>query len=506
MADSSTPLLTQSQKKSNSPSLDENIENYLSNSNLTQFSIAIFVSISWFFDAQQTFISVFTEAEPKWHPFNDHSVASISDLCELPMGSWEWDKPIYTSVISEFQLQCSNSLLKGLPASSFFFGCLVGGLVLATLADSCFGRKNMLFMSCLTMGISSLLTVFSPDIWVYSGLKFVNGFGRATIGGCALVLATEIVGKKWQGKVGVLGFVFFTLGFLSLPLIAYINRDSSWRILYLWTSIPTIFYSIMVHFFVVESPRWLFCRGRKEEAVLVLRSISSVKPVDFSQFKFDQQKQQINNDYDVFSSMKMLIEKKWAFRRLAAVMIIGFGTGVVYYGMPLGLGNSSFNLYLSTTLNALSELPASLITFILISRLNRRTSVLIFSTTSAICSVLIAILGKLSTNLEIGLEMVSFFSACSLFDILLIFTTELFPTCVRNSALSMVRQAIVLGGAFSPMLLAAGRKSRIFSYGIFGLIIGICGIFVICVKETNGETICDTIEEEEYKETKKLCC
>ncbi|XP_065854758.1 organic cation/carnitine transporter 2-like [Euphorbia lathyris] len=503
MADSTTPLLSQSKKNSDSPSLDETIEHYLSDFNLTQLSIAIFVSISWFFDAQQTFISVFSEAEPKWHykktsPFS----ATIADLCKLPADSWEWDKPNYTSVISEFQLQCSNSLLRSLPASSFFFGCLAGGFLLATLADSCFGRKNMLFLSCLMMGVSSLLTVFSPDIWVYSGLKFVNGFGRATIGGCALVLATEIVGKKWRGQVGVLGFVCFTLGFLSLPLIAYMNRDSSWRVLYLWTSVPTILYSILVRFFVVESPRWLFCRGRREEALAVLRSISSVKSDDF---EFDQQLQ-YNNNHDMFSSIKILLEKNWVFRRLSAVMVIGFGTGVVYYGMPLGLGNSSFNLYLSTTFNALSKLPASLVTFVLISKLNRKTSLLIFSTVSGICSVMVAVLGNLSANLEIGLEMVSFFCACSLFDILLIFTTELFPTSVRNSAMSMVRQAVVLGGVFGPMLVDAGRKNRFFSYGIFGLMIGICGMFVICVKETKGETICDTIEEEECKQAKMLCC
>ena len=60
-------------------------------------------------------------------------------------------------------------------------------------------------------------------------------------------------------------------------------------------------------------------------------------------------------------------------------MVIGFGVGMVYYGMPLGLGNLSFNLYLSVTFNALSEIPSSLFTILLLGNLNRKYSVLAFT-------------------------------------------------------------------------------------------------------------------------------
>ncbi|KAJ0100498.1 hypothetical protein Patl1_19792 [Pistacia atlantica] len=152
-------------------------------------------------------------------------------------------------------------------------------------------------------------------------------------------------------------------------------------------------------------------------------------------------------------------------------MIASLGIGMVYYGMPLGLGNLAFNLYLSVALNALSELPASL--------------------------------EKLQT-LQLWLELVSFFSACTAFNIFLIYTTELFPTCVRNSAVSLVRQALVLGGVFSPVVVAAGRRNAIVSYGIFALSIGLCGLFVVGLPETRGKTISDTMEEEEKKHNASL--
>ncbi|XP_019054106.1 PREDICTED: uncharacterized protein LOC104602087 [Nelumbo nucifera] len=61
----------------------------------------------------------------------------------------------------------------------------------ASLVDSFLGRKNMLVLSCLKMSVTSTLMAFSPNIWVYAALRFVNGFGRATIGTCAFVPSTE---------------------------------------------------------------------------------------------------------------------------------------------------------------------------------------------------------------------------------------------------------------------------------------------------------------------------
>lgn len=474
------PLLLN--RKNTSKTLDETIERCIGEFGWAQLLQSVLVSLSWVFDAQQTFISVFTDT----HAVNEWSL----------------------------QKQGVSSVLSGLPASSFFIGCLIGGLVLSTLADTKLGRKNMLVFSCLVMSVAGTITSISTNIWIYSFLRFLSGFGRATIGTCALVLSTELVGNQWRGQVGIIGFVCFTIGFLSLPIIAFLNKESSWRVLYLWTCLPTILYSILVHFLVCESPRWLYVRGNKEEFVSTLKSITTRSSLTLSFFgsffEFEDQEHDNNSNesstINLYSAIKMLIEKKWAFRRLISVMLVGFGIGMVYYGMPLGVGNLPFNLYLSVTLNALSELPASIVTFFLIGKLTRKKSLLVFAMLSGICSIgCVLVLNDDFKVLQMGFELFSFFSACTCFNVLLIYTVELFPTCVRNSAVSMVRQALVLGGAISPMLVAFGRKNRWFSYGVFGICIAICGLFVLCLPETKGRTLSDTMDEEEYKESVFVC-
>ncbi|KAJ6720711.1 ORGANIC CATION/CARNITINE TRANSPORTER 3 [Salix viminalis] len=477
MADSTPLLLSQSESSNESkqppPSLDETIEHCIGEFGVAQLFQAILVSFAWVFDAQQTFISVFTDAEPTWHCTSD-SCTSASAICRLPQNSWAWDNPNDTSIISEWGLQCASSIIRGLPASSFFMGCLIGGLMLATLADSMLGRKNLLFLSCLVMSFSGSFTIFSNNIWTYSALKFVNGFGRATIGTCALVLSTELVGKRWRSQVGVIGFFCFTLGFLTLPAFAYVNRGSSWRNLYLWTSVPTIFYSISVHFLVRESPRWLFVRGRKDEAVSILKSIATAGSsgilMSFSNLELRKESWNV----DTYSAIKILLKKKWACRRLLTVMAVVFGIGLVYYGMPLGLAK-----------------------FVIQSLPERHIQCLVRAT-----SLIGDILPRRQAEQKGFSPRFHHSNACTAFNISLIYTLELFPTCVRNSAISMARQSLVFGGMFSPVLVAAGSRNRFLSYGIFGMVIGICGLFVICLPETRGKTICDTMDEEEYNSTK----
>ena len=488
------------------PSLDEFIEQSIGGFAWAQLLHAILVSLAWLFDGQQTFISIFTDAEPTWHcnHLSTEDCNSGSNICLLPKTAWEWDKPAYTFFISEWSLECVNSIIKGLPATSFFMGCLLGGFLLAPVADSSFGRKNMLFLSCLTMSVAALLTVFSTNIWMYSALRFISGFGRASIGASALVLSTETVGNAWRGQVGTIGFLCCTLGFLSLPAMAYMNRSSSWRLLYVWTSIPAIFYCLLIRFLVCESPRWLFMQGRKEEALATLEKLApmenntSLKSLDLclSGALLKQEKMKMN----LHLSIKMLLEKRWASRRLLAVMVIAFGIGIMYYGMPLGVGNLAYNLYLSVTLNVLAEMPSSLITMFYIGKWSRRSSVLALTTISGVSSIMCVVVGHGMKELQVGLELISFFCACTVFSVLMIYTLELFPTSVRSLAVAMVRQALMSSGTVSTILIAAGKTNAFLSYGVFGLLILCCGLFVVCLPETKGLSLCDTMEEQEHKE------
>ncbi|KAK4434714.1 Organic cation/carnitine transporter 3 [Sesamum alatum] len=455
-------------------SLDGTIEHCVSQNLSWKLLLqCIILSFAWFFDAQQTFISIFTDAEPKWTCIKHLSCNyETTDICQLPKDAWSWDSPARTTIISEWSLECTGPIITGLPASSFFLGCLVGGFVLASLADSSLGRKNLLVLSCLIMSLTGVLTAFSTNIWMYCGLRFISGFGRATIGTCALVHASELVAKKWRARVGVIGFLFFTLGFLSLPVIAFPLRSFSWRLIYLCTCVPCVFYSLLVYFSVHESARWLFIKGKKQEFAKTLRSMSSPEHLSIlteSSLSHSMEWAETKSEeHGICSTLEILLKKSWAFQRLVVVSLAGFGIGMIYYGMPLGLSNLSFSVYLSVTFNALSELPATLAMFFFAGKLRRKDTVVGLALLSGICCP--ASMFVKWKGLQIELRFVDG---------------------------PMVRQASLFSGVLGPALVAVGRKNGLFSYGLFGATISSCGLLVVLLPETKGRILCDTMEEEE---------
>ena len=76
---------------------------------------------------------------------------------------------------------------------------------------------------------------------------------------------------KWNviGSMGI-GY-FWALGYVSLPLVAYLVPD--WNDLQIVLTLPAIFL-LIISFFVPESPMWLLTQGRVEEAEAILRRIS----------------------------------------------------------------------------------------------------------------------------------------------------------------------------------------------------------------------------------------
>ncbi|AES99605.1 organic cation/carnitine transporter [Medicago truncatula] len=505
-------------EQENKPRLswDVIIEKSLSNFGWMDFLQAVLVAIAMFFDAQQSFGHhlctigipiIYTDNYPKWHCTNTNtnsSCSSSSDICKLPRSSWSWDTHSSNTIISYWNLECASTFVIGLPQSSFFTGCLLGSSFLAALADSSFGRKKVLIFSCVSMSITSMLIILSTNVWIYSALKFLIGFWRSSIGTCVLVLLTEKVSAKWRFRVGIVEYFTFTMGYMSLPGFAYINRNSSWKSLYLWSSIPAIFYSFIAYFFVTESPRWLVMQGREKEILKMLNKVSSEESVDDDNINLASSlpkppaKEKISI-FKHYSSIGKLFHKKWALIRMIAVMILSIGIGMVYYGMPLAVGNLGFNIYLAVVFSASMEIPSCVAIYFL-ENYRRKLSILVFSILSGICCVMCVVVENNVPAIKVVLAMIAFFGASTAYNVFLIYIIELFPTCVRNTTTSLVRQATVFGCIFCPFLISAGRKNNIFSYGMFGVVIMLSNLIFFYLPETKGIVLCDTMDQQEKKE------
>ncbi|KAK7291315.1 hypothetical protein RIF29_06354 [Crotalaria pallida] len=175
---------------------------------------------------------------------------------------------------------------------------------------------------------------------------------------------------------------------------------------------------------------------------------------------------------------KSLWKTKWSAQRMVIVMVAGFGVGFVYYGVQLNVENLNFNLYISA---------AALI--------------VLSCYRAGVACILCTLFGGSWTKLIIA--AIGFMGASIAFDMLYVYCVELFPTNVRNFAVSMLRQALMSGASLAPLLAVLGRLSPTLSFLLFGALSITCGFLSIWLPETRNAPLYETLKQQEEEEIHK---
>ncbi|KAM9780953.1 solute carrier family 22 member 4-like isoform 3-T3 [Syngnathus typhle] len=208
-------------------------------------------------------------------PGRDVNLSSLEQ--EDCADGWVYSTDVYQStVVSQFDLVCSQHWKQPLTATIFFLGVLVGSFFSGVLADR-FGRKPVLFATLIIQAVFSLAQIAAPSWEVFCLLLFCSGLGNISNYVSCYVLGTEILtgnARVAYASTGVcLGFAF---GYMTLPLFAYFLR--SWKTLTLAIALPGFFY-IPLWWILPESPMWLLSQGRVTEAEAIVRKAAKMNRV-----------------------------------------------------------------------------------------------------------------------------------------------------------------------------------------------------------------------------------
>ncbi|KAG7219112.1 hypothetical protein INR49_019320 [Caranx melampygus] len=153
------------------------------------------------------------------------------DLSKAPTTAcregWEYDYEGRQSFVTEFDLVCSDGWLVDMYQATLNVGFLVGSIAIGYLADR-FGRKMSFLMSNLMNGITGILVAVAPDYASLLVFRTLYGFGVKGGWVAGYVLITEIVGVEYRRTVGVIYQMFFSVGILILPLLAFFITDWRW--------------------------------------------------------------------------------------------------------------------------------------------------------------------------------------------------------------------------------------------------------------------------------------
>ncbi|XP_071974418.1 solute carrier family 22 member 6-A-like isoform X1 [Engystomops pustulosus] len=418
---------------------------------------------------------------------------------------WIYDGSTFSStIVTEWDLVCNHRKMRQVAQSIYMAGVLTGALVLGSLSDR-FGRKVILIISYLTMAVSGTCAAFLPSFVTYCVFRCLCGIAFSGIVLNTISLSLEWMAPKGRTVVGTLFAYSFTFGQLVLAGIAYGIRD--WRWLQFSVSAPYYIF-FLVSWCVPESARWLIINGRSIQALRNLQWVARINGKREEGEKLSE-KVLLSHMQSELNSVKhnhspLDLFRTTGMRKVTiCLMLVWFSTSFAFYGLGMDLQNFGVDIFLLQFVFGSIDLPSKLVGAILMSYVGRRVTQaasLILAGVALLCNAFIPQEMRMAR-----LVLAVFGKGCmaSSFCCAYIYSSELFPTVIRQSGMGVVGMKARMGSMVAPLVLMLSEISPIFPPAIYGVAAIISGTAAVFLSETSNQQLPDTIEDVEARSKKK---
>uniref|UniRef100_A0A8D2QCZ9 Solute carrier family 22 member 7 n=1 Tax=Zonotrichia albicollis TaxID=44394 RepID=A0A8D2QCZ9_ZONAL len=386
-----------------------------------------------------TFSSCEMFSQPQFHLLLNSSLQpenkSIIQHCQH---GWVYDHSQFTSTIStQWDLVCEQRGLNQATATFFFIGVTVGAMVFGDLSDR-FEPSQLSLLCSLVFGMLSAASMSYTMLAVTRTLTGVALSGLSLIG-LPLGEWMEWVDVQHRTFTGILISIFWSVGNMLLALAAYLVRE--WHWLLVAVTAPCLL-SIVCLWWVPESARWLIAKGKVKQAHRhLLRCARMNGRKDFA-VSPEVRNWRSRHTYSYISLFRTPVLRKIS----VCSGVVWFGVAFSYYGLSMNLTGFGLSIYFSQFVFGVIEIPAKMAMYVLVNRIGRRQSqawtlilagVSLCLTFSSLRSV-VAVLGK----------------GCSeaAFTTVFLYTSELYPTILRQNGMGYTSFLARLGGALAPLV------------------------------------------------------
>ncbi len=448
-------------------------------------------------------------------------VTFISVVAALGGFLFGYDTAVISGTVSQVSSQFSlTSLQSGWYVGCALVGSITGVLFAGALSDR-FGRKRTMLISAILFTVSAVGCAISANLDQLVIYRIIGGIGIGIVSVVCPLYISEVSPASHRGRMVSLYQLAVTVGFLGAylmnyyllnlsveftsnnPLLLKIFGTEVWRGMLGAETIPALMFFIII-FFIPESPRWLIVKGEESRASTIFNRIYNNASV--ISFQINEVKSVLQSEER--SDWKLLLSPG-IFRAViigAAIAILGQFMGVnavLYYGPSIfetsGLSSGDSLFYQS--LIGLVNMGTTVLALLIIDKVGRKKLVYVGVTGMIISLILIGLyfimgesLGLSSIFLLVCFLLYIFFTAGSISAVIFVFLSEMYPTKVRGTAMSIAGLSLWIGtfliGQLTPWML-----ETITPAGTFFLFAFMCIPYMFIVWKLMPETAGKSLEE-----------
>ncbi|XP_074649709.1 organic cation transporter protein-like [Tubulanus polymorphus] len=302
-------------------------------------------------------------------------------------------------------------------------------------------------------------------------------------------------------------FVWWSLGMMLLDLMAYFIRN--WRHLQLAVALMP-FITVIDIWLIPESVPWLLSKGKVEQAEEIVKKAAAFNRTTLPEhpFKVDAE---VKDEKELG---RMTLFREPILRRNTLILcVLWFVNCLVYYGLSLSAAELAGDRFLNFFLTALVEIPATICCMcVLDSRAGRRISLIGFHVLAGISLILLVFIPSVTANgtdltpLAVFMTSVGKFSITASYDVVIQYSLELFPTCIRNTGLGTASFTAPVAGTLAPFAAYLARLVPWAPGVIFGIMSLLVGMLALLLPETRGRPLPHTVEDMKEWQLPNLTC
>ncbi len=346
--------------------------------------------------------------------------------------------------------QVSSSAM-GLLAGIGMLGMLTGSVLAGSLSDR-FGRRRVLTITMLYLGLMFLFSAFAWSYIMLSVLRFFTGIGLGAILPTAGTLVSEFSPSKQRGTLLVIMNGFWGLGGTLAAIIGYtLVLNFGWRPAMFFGSLA-ILSGILIQKLLPESLRFLLNKGLTEKAEIEANRVELSSIVsDSIPLEDIPQKVVVNGPANgVWSKQYARI----TFSLWTLWISLNFVYQGVFIWLPTLLASGSTSIqrsFLLTLFISLGQIPGTLIVAYLADRISRLKLVLISLGLLAASTLVFSFSTETIWVISFGLLIMVFNGMA--WGLAHPFSSELYPTRMRGTATGLATGIGRLGGVAAPLIV-----------------------------------------------------